>query len=129
EVSAVVARRAPTHSAEIIGLPYGMDLPIVADLDLYERAARLTSETGQHVFDTLYHDVALSRPAAAPITADECYCRAAGRAGRLIRLARFPLMLAYCPLSRMSSCDGNGTSGIVSSAASATRGSTPRRVR
>lgn len=89
EVSAVVARRSPPHSAEVIGLLYGMDLPVVADLEVYERAARLAVETGQHVFDTLYHAVALSRPAAMLITADERYWRAAVRAGRLMRLADF----------------------------------------
>ncbi len=87
EVSAVAARRFPARAAEVVGLLYGMDLPVVADLEIYERAARLAVETKQHVFDTLYHAVALSRPEASLVTADERYYRAATRAGRLMRLA------------------------------------------
>jgi hypothetical protein len=87
EVSAVVARRAPARAAEVIGLLHAMDLPVVSDLEIYERAARLAADTGQHVFDTLYHAVALSRPEASLVTADERYYRAARTAGRLVRLA------------------------------------------
>ena len=89
EVSAVVARRSPARAADVIGLLYGMDLPVATDLEIYERAARLASDTNQHVFDTLYHAVAMSRPDASLVTADERYYRAARRAGRLVRLADF----------------------------------------
>ena len=60
-----------------------------AELKVYERAVRLAAETNQHVFDTLYHAVALARPDAELVTADERYYRAASRAGRLVRLADF----------------------------------------
>jgi len=63
-----------------------MDLPVLDGLEVYERAARLAADTGQHLFDTLYHAVALSRPGASLVTADERYYRAARDAGRLIRL-------------------------------------------
>jgi predicted nucleic acid-binding protein len=87
EVSAVVSRRSPARATEVIRLLYSMGLSVVDDLEIYERAARLASETRQHVFDTLYHAVALTRPDASLVTADEHYYRAAKRAGRLIRLA------------------------------------------
>jgi predicted nucleic acid-binding protein len=87
EVAAVVARRFPARAVEIAGLLYGMDLPVVADLEIYEGAARLAVETKQHVFDTLYHAVALSRRSAWLVTADERYYRAASGAGRVTRLA------------------------------------------
>jgi predicted nucleic acid-binding protein len=90
EVAAVLVRRAPDAAEEAIGLLYAMELPVVADLDVYTRAARLAIETDQHVFDTLYHAVALARPDASLVTADERYYRAARRAGRLLRLADLP---------------------------------------
>ena len=89
EVAAVVSRRFPEQAGKVIGLLYGMEIPVLAELEVYERAARLAAETDQHVFDTLYHAVALARPDAALVTADERYYRAARRAGRLVRLADF----------------------------------------
>jgi len=41
------------------------------------------------VFDTMYHAVALSRPDALLVTADERYWRAARGVGRIVRLADF----------------------------------------
>ena len=87
EAAAVVARRFPGRAGEVIGLLFAMELPVLGSFEVYERAVRLAADTGQHVFDTLYHAVALSRPDAALVTADERYYRAARRAGRLVRLA------------------------------------------
>jgi predicted nucleic acid-binding protein len=87
EVAAVVARRFPARAREVIGLLYSMELPVHDHLAVYERAAVLAADTGQHLFDTLYHAVALSRPGASLVTADERYYRAARRAGRVLRLA------------------------------------------
>jgi predicted nucleic acid-binding protein len=89
EVSGVVARRLPARAAEVIGYLYSMDLEVATDLEIYERAVRLASDTDQHVFDTLYHAVAMSRPAATLVTADERYYRAASGAGRVVRLSDF----------------------------------------
>jgi predicted nucleic acid-binding protein len=86
EVAAVVARRMPARAVETIGILHSMDLPVLDHLEVYERAARLSAGTGQHLFDTLYHAVALVRPDAALVTADERYYRAARSAGRLVRL-------------------------------------------
>jgi predicted nucleic acid-binding protein len=61
EVAAVVARLAPEHAGEVIGLLHAMDFPVLDDLEVYLEAVRLSAETGQHVFDTLYHAVALHR--------------------------------------------------------------------
>jgi predicted nucleic acid-binding protein len=87
EVSTVVVRRSPARATRVIPLLYAMDLPVAADLEIYERAARLASDTSQHVFDTLYHAVAMSRPSASLVTADERYYRATRHAGRVVRLA------------------------------------------
>jgi predicted nucleic acid-binding protein len=53
------------------------------------RAARLSAESGQHVFDTLYHAVAIGRRGASLVTADERYYRNARRAGSLLLLQDF----------------------------------------
>jgi predicted nucleic acid-binding protein len=87
EVAGVVARRHPRRARQVIGLLHSMELPVLDHLGVYERAATLASDTGQHLFDTLYHAVALARPAASLVTADERYYRAARRAGRVVRLA------------------------------------------
>jgi predicted nucleic acid-binding protein len=87
EVGAVVARRFPAGAREAIGLLYSMELPVLDHLDVYERAVSLASDTGQHVFDTLYHAVAFSRPDAFLVTDDERYYRAARRVGHVVRLA------------------------------------------
>jgi predicted nucleic acid-binding protein len=87
EVSAVAARLYPGRAREVVGLLYAMDLPVADDLEIYARAMRLAIDTRQHVFDTLYHAVALWRPDARLVTADERYYRAARQAGRLVRLA------------------------------------------
>ena len=51
-------------------------------MEVYLEATRLSAESGQHVFDTLYHAVALRRRGASLVTADERYYRNVRRAGR-----------------------------------------------
>jgi predicted nucleic acid-binding protein len=91
EVAAVVARHAPRDAAEIMGLLHAMELPILDDLAVYREAVRLSAETGQHVFDTLYHAVALCRPNSSLVTADEQYYRHARDRGGVLLLRDFPI--------------------------------------
>jgi predicted nucleic acid-binding protein len=51
-----------------------------------DRSIEMVIDLGQHLFDTLYHAVALETPDAVLITADERYFRAARHAGRIARL-------------------------------------------
>jgi hypothetical protein len=44
---------------------------------------RIAVETGQHVFDTLFHAVALEARRGVLVTADARYVRAAAHLGRL----------------------------------------------
>ena len=46
----------------------------------------LSINLGQHLFDTLYHAVALDTPEAVLVTADQRYLRAAQRRGRICAL-------------------------------------------
>lgn len=91
EVAAVVCRLAPRRAREVVELLQAMELPVSDHPDIYGRACDLSVRLGAHVFDTLYHAVALAEPDAMLITADERYYRRALRAGRIVRLAEVPL--------------------------------------
>jgi predicted nucleic acid-binding protein len=86
EVAAVLARLRPEISKSTLDLLDALELPVAADLAIYRRAARLAVELGHHLFDTLYHAVALERDALL-ITADSRYQRKALRLGSIVGLA------------------------------------------
>jgi predicted nucleic acid-binding protein len=82
EVAAVVARLEPRRAAGVVDLLHAMELPVSGGIEVYRRACELAVSLRQHVFDTLYHAVALSRPDGMLLTADEQYYhRAVGRGG------------------------------------------------
>lgn len=91
EVAAVVCRLAPRRAREVVELLQAMELPVSDHPDVYGRACDMSVRLGAHVFDTLYHAVALSEPDAMLITADERYYHRALRAGRIVRLAEVSL--------------------------------------
>jgi len=82
----VVSRLDPRRAPEVINLLHAMELPVADGAEVYQRACELAVALRQHVFDTLYHAVALSRPDGVLLTADEQYYRAAVRAGRVTLL-------------------------------------------
>jgi len=90
EVAAVMARLEPHIARDIIKLLYAMDLPVADDIEIYDRACLLSIEVGSHVFDTLYHAVALLTSDALLVTADEQYFRTAKKFGQILRLKEFP---------------------------------------
>ena len=85
EVAAVIARLRPEIAAEAIDLLDSMELATAADAELYKRASRLAQELDQHLFDTLYHALALENDALL-VTADDRYLRKAGRLGKIVAL-------------------------------------------
>jgi predicted nucleic acid-binding protein len=85
EVAAVVTRLNPEEAEEVLDLLDAMELPVVSDLEILKRASRLARELKHHLFDTLYHAVALERDALL-ISADDHYCRKAEHLGRVVRL-------------------------------------------
>lgn len=91
EVAAVVSRLEPKIAQQAISLLYTLDFPVADGVEVYERACDLAITLGQHVFDTLYHAVALTEPAALLVTADEQYYRKAEKLGRIVRLRDFQL--------------------------------------
>lgn len=86
EVAAVATRLEPQVAREALPLLYALEFPVSGGLEVYQRACSLAATFSQHVFDTLYHAVALSEPDATLITADEQYYRKAAKAGRIVRL-------------------------------------------
>lgn len=72
EVIAVIARRNPQFSARAIASLAQVPTELVTSDAIYLRAAELSHRLNHHLFDTLYHAVALKRGATL-VTADVRY--------------------------------------------------------
>jgi predicted nucleic acid-binding protein len=83
ELAGVLARIAPTTAIDDLLKIQAMNLPITDGPEILRRACQMAIETGQHVFDTLYHAIALETPDTVLITADETYMRKAKQYGRI----------------------------------------------
>ena len=59
EVTAVLARLQPDLSDDAIDLLDAMELPTRAESSVYKLASHLATELNHHLFDTLYHALAL----------------------------------------------------------------------
>jgi len=86
EVAAVMARETPERAQRDLALLEAMALPVRGDAPVLTRACTLAVDLGHHLFDTLYHAVALESEACL-ITADDRYHRKA-EALPAIRLLR-----------------------------------------
>ena len=90
EVGAVLTRLAPKQSISMLQTFLAMELPITTEWNVYEQACRLAVELNHHLFDTLYHAVALHVPDTLFVTADTQYFRKAAKLGHIIELKDFP---------------------------------------
>jgi predicted nucleic acid-binding protein len=88
EVIAVISRLHPKMAADAIDLLDAMEISIAADTEIYKRASRLSSEINYHLFDTLYHALALEYGGTL-ITADKRYYNKTHRLGNICLLADF----------------------------------------
>ncbi|HLX09517.1 MAG TPA: type II toxin-antitoxin system VapC family toxin [Thermoanaerobaculia bacterium] len=86
EVAAVLARLRPEIAESTVDLLDALELPVAADPAIYRRAVRLAVELDHHLFDTLYHAVALERDAVF-VTSDDGYRRKASHLGAVADLA------------------------------------------
>ncbi len=86
EVAAVLARKTPDSAETDIRLLMDMNLPIADNPELLLRASKLSVQLNHHLFDTLYHALALERGVVL-ITADEHYFRKALSIGQIRWLA------------------------------------------
>lgn len=85
EVMAVVARIAPDLGVPALTLLDALELDICDDVSVLGRDAALAAELDHHLFDTLYHAVALERETTL-LTADARYARKARGKGRVLLL-------------------------------------------
>lgn len=89
EAAAVVTRLSPATAEEDISDLYAMVVRVVDSEQVYLSACRLSRDFDHHLFDTLYHAVALSVDDAILVTADERYFAKAAGKGRVVLLRDF----------------------------------------
>lgn len=89
EVGAVLAREAPATAETTLGELLDIEMRFVETEAIYARAVELSIRLRQHLFDTLYHAVALDDGQALLVTADERYWRKAHALGNIVRLTDF----------------------------------------
>jgi predicted nucleic acid-binding protein len=85
EVAAVISRLRPEVADEAVDLLDALELAVEADAEIYKRASRIARQFDHHLFDTLYHALALERDAVL-VTADDRYLRKAGALGGIVSL-------------------------------------------
>ena len=88
EALSVVARRAPEKIGEAFKLLFETPVETVDGFEANVKAAEIAASLNHHMFDTLYHAVALQCDATL-ITADEAYFAKAYRRGSIKLLANF----------------------------------------
>ena len=89
EVAAVVSRIKPDQARKYIDNLAALDITWAAPTVAYTRAIELACQLDHHLFDTLYHAVALSVPNAVLVTADRRYFDKARQLGQIAWLADF----------------------------------------
>lgn len=89
EVAAVLVRHSGNTARRDVEDLCLLDVETVDDLDTYMRASSLALQLSQHVFDTLYHAVALNLPGCTLVTADMRYLSRARHLGRVVALSEW----------------------------------------
>ncbi len=59
EVVAVINRREPEIIKQAINLMGALELPVMDNTDVYHKASEISQQLNHHLFDALYHAVAL----------------------------------------------------------------------
>lgn len=83
EMCAVLAREAPDTLAANLRDLFDLAIPTRDDALIYSRAMHLSRDLGQHLFDTLYHALALESEGAVLVTAEQKYLKQAEAVGRI----------------------------------------------
>ena len=89
EVAAVVSRLKPDRAQQYIDDLAQLNITWASPTAAYSRAIDLACQLDHHLFDTLYHAVALSIPGAVLVTADLRYYAKAQHVGQIAWLADF----------------------------------------
>lgn len=87
EVAAVLARLKPRDAAADVRDLLMIEHTTITTAALYSQALQLAVQHQHHLFDTLYHAVALQTPGTILITADTRYFDKAKTAGHIVLLA------------------------------------------
>jgi predicted nucleic acid-binding protein len=82
-----MARLSPATLEDDLADLCAFEFEIAESLMIYQRAGQLAVELNHHVFDTLYHAVALESGHWTLITADQRYLRQAAPKGSIVDLA------------------------------------------
>ncbi|HPF25988.1 MAG TPA: type II toxin-antitoxin system VapC family toxin [Steroidobacteraceae bacterium] len=86
EVAAVIARLSPRTAMRDVEMLATLQFPTTDGPNVVRRATHLAIETGHHLFDTLYHAVALELDDAWFVTADNRYYSKARDYGAIVTL-------------------------------------------
>jgi predicted nucleic acid-binding protein len=89
EVAAVVSRLAPNRAQHYIDDLAQLNITWAAPTVAYTRAIELARPLDHHLFDTLYHAVALSVPGSVLVPADRRYFDKAQQLGQIAWLIDF----------------------------------------
>jgi predicted nucleic acid-binding protein len=88
EILAVIARMRPRRVDFVLGMLGALPFSETSGLSCHRRAAEIAIGLNHHLFDTLYHAVALEEGATL-VTADEAYLSKARGLGGIVSLADF----------------------------------------
>ncbi|MBD9357295.1 type II toxin-antitoxin system VapC family toxin [Methylomonas albis] len=86
EVAAVLTREKPDEAEDDLFDLLNIESRVANEPEIYTTAIDLAARYRHHLFDTLYHAVALNTPGATLITADTAYYRKAEGSGRILLL-------------------------------------------
>lgn len=86
EVAAVLARTKPDEARADLSDLMEIDCRIIEDSVIHQTALDLAIRLDHHLFDTLYHAVALHTPRTLLVTADRRYFTKAGPIGHILLL-------------------------------------------
>ncbi|MBU2754732.1 type II toxin-antitoxin system VapC family toxin [Acidithiobacillus sp. CV18-2] len=89
EMAAVLARVKPDTAREDMEDLWRLDFRVVEGPELYILAIDLSRRYEHHLFDTLYHALALLHPEAMLVTADRRYFIKAQKEGSIMLLENF----------------------------------------
>lgn len=90
EIAAVLARISPATAIKKMVALRALAFTRVNDTTVYATACDLAIRLKHHLFDTLYHAVALHAPEATLVTADQRYFDKAQSIGQIVRLGDLP---------------------------------------
>ena len=87
----MLARELPDQALSLLGDLFDIQMQGTDSPAVMARAVELAARHQHHLFDTLYHAVALETEGALLVTADAGYLRKAARDGQIISLAQWGL--------------------------------------